>query len=121
MAFVGKYNLLKDRFLQHLSTKDLYLNFPLLNAETLKRKRLLQENITHSRTGFGAFVTKTLNLNVRLMMLASQFSSKMLKHLKERGFCRTILLTQGTFFAGFVNKNVTFKCSIFDVGTTIFF
>ena len=79
MAFVGKYNLVKDRFLQHLSTKVLHLNLTLLMSTTqfsskmLKRTYLLQESITHQRTGFGAFVTKVLHLNVRLMMLASQF------------------------------------------------
>ena len=38
--------------------------------------------------------TKVLHLNVSLMMSAAQFSSKMLKDLKEQRFCRKVWLTQ---------------------------
>ena len=34
--------------------------------------------------------TKLLHLNVPLMMSAAQFSSEMLKDLKEQGFCRKV-------------------------------
>ena len=80
----------------------------------------MQESKTHPRTSFGALLTKILHLNVTLMMSAPQFSSKMLSRLKERGFCGKASLTQGPFFAAFVNKSPTFKYSIIDVGNTIF-
>ena len=57
LAFVGRYNLLNGRFLEHLPTKILHLNLSLL-------------------------------------MSAAQFSSKMLKNLKEQGFCTKVLLAQ---------------------------
>jgi hypothetical protein len=57
LTFVGRYNLLNGRFLQHLPTK-------------------------------------VLHLNVSSMMSAAQFSSKMLKDLKEQRFCRKVLLAQ---------------------------
>ena len=38
--------------------------------------------------------TKVSQLNVPLMMSVPQFSSKMLKNLKEQGFCRKVWLTQ---------------------------
>ena len=53
LAFVGRYNLLNGRFLEHLLTEDLHLR-------------------------------------VSLMMSAEQFSSKMLKDLKEQRFCRKV-------------------------------
>ena len=56
-AFVGRYDLLNGRFLQHLPTK-------------------------------------LLHLNLSSMMSAAQFSSKMLKDLKEQRFCRKVWLTQ---------------------------
>ena len=56
-AFVGRYDLLNGRFLQHLPNKHLHLN-------------------------------------VSSMMSAAQFSSKMLKDLKEQRFCRKVWLTQ---------------------------
>ena len=84
LAFVGRYNLLNGRFLEHLSTK-------------------------------------ILHLNVSLLVSAAQFFSKMLKDLKEKRFCRKVWLTQRPLFTPFVNKSLTIKCSINDVGTTIFF
>ena len=56
-AFVGRYDLLNGRFLQHLPTKPLHLN-------------------------------------LSSVMQAAQFSSKMLKDLKEQRFCRKVWLTQ---------------------------
>ena len=75
LTFVGRYNLLNGRFLEHLLTKDLHLH-------------------------------------VSLMMSAEQFSSKMLKDLKEQRFCRKVWLTQRLLFTALSNKNLTFKCSI---------
>ena len=42
--------------------------------------------------------TKVSQLIVPLMMLALQFSSKMLKNLKERAFCREVLLAKRQLF-----------------------
>ena len=84
LAFVGRYNLLNGRSLEHL-------------------------------------LTKNLHLHVSLMMSAEQFSSKMLKDLKEQRFCRKVWLTQRPLFTAFANKTLTFKCSTSDVGSTIFF
>ena len=38
--------------------------------------------------------TKVLHLKLLLMMLATQFSSKMLKRLIEQGFCRKVFVTK---------------------------
>ena len=53
LDFVGGYNLLNGRFLEHLPTKNLHLN-------------------------------------VSLLMSTAQFSSKMMKDMKEQRFCRKV-------------------------------
>ena len=72
-AFVGRYNLLHGRFLQHLPTR-----------------------LLHSTKLFTAFEKKTLS--------AAQFSSKMLKNLKEQGFCTKVLLAQRQLSEVFFSK-----------------
>ena len=49
--------------------------------------------------------TKVSQFNVPLMMSAPQFSSKMLKNLKEQGFCTKVLLAQRQLSEVFSCKN----------------
>ena len=48
--------------------------------------------------------TKVLHLNASLMMSAAQFSSKMLKDLKEQRFCRKVWLTKDSSLKIFLGK-----------------
>ena len=64
----------------------------------------MQESIIHPKTIFAAFANKHFHLNLSLLMSAPQFSSKMLKRLKERGFCRKVLPTQRQFLQHLTTK-----------------
>ena len=50
-----------------------------------------------------------------------QNDARIQKRLKRLDFCRKVWLTQRPLFTAFANKSLTFKRSINDVGSTIFF
>ena len=61
LAFVGMYNLLNGRFLEHLPTKVLHLNVPVMMSvpefsskmmKNFKKTGLLQEGMTYSTAAF---------------------------------------------------------------------